>query len=385
MKNLEIHRKYIKKTLNKSEKSDYKKLLRDDVEFREESRELKELSGFFDSKMQNIDVPDTVTAKLFENVGIKPKRRNRYKYFALLLLIPFIYILSNNLFYKDSIDDNKVSEVISDSNSATKENNIEKDSENTKTNENIINESDYDENRLKWHNNHLQLSNNSNDFAYNSKLVINNTDEIIEKPVNSINNIYSSVFVDNVFDIALNTNQPDEITNNDNIEYKTQSENSSNISFELTNAPGWYFTKPVVNNNSGSQIENFEYVILYSINKKFRVGVLYKNELLLTNYSITNDINTFNYYKYVTLNSFGLVAEYNIFDISTNIHPFLRVGAAYATNAFTLKEMIGMKYSLYNDVYFKLGLETNQYFYKAINQNNTIGKYNFVFGVGLKF
>ncbi len=44
-----------------------------------------------------------------------------------------------------------------------------------------------------------------------------------------------------------------------------------------------------------------------------------------------------------------------------------------------------MKYALYEDVYFKLGLETNQYYYKALDEIKIKGKYNLIFGVGLSF
>lgn len=156
--------------------------------------------------------------------------------------------------------------------------------------------------------------------------------------------------------------------------------------FEFKNTPSWFSKDPIVQPYELNRFNNLSISLLYPIFDGLKIGADFRQETFYLEYEGFNsrDQNVF-IYQQPNLSSYSLFLRYNPFDIGSKLKPFVQFNGGFNKFGYTTREMIGIEYYPFDNVYIIAGAEFNQLFFKHDAESFTSNKFSLNYGLGVKF
>jgi hypothetical protein len=131
---------------------------------------------------------------------------------------------------------------------------------------------------------------------------------------------------------------------------------------------------------------NLSVSIYYPLYKTLLIGAEYRQETFYVIYDgKDNKGKNMTYYQQPNLSTFGVSLRYSPFDLGKNFKPFGQVFLGGNIVGFVSREMLGVEYYPYENVYFLLGGELNQFFFRHGSTWFNANKLSLNYGIGMKF
>jgi hypothetical protein len=160
----------------------------------------------------------------------------------------------------------------------------------------------------------------------------------------------------------------------------------SKFRFEFKNSPSWFTSYPRVQPYQMNIFNNLSVSIYYPLYKTLLIGAEYRQETFYVIYDgKDNKGKNMTYYQQPNLSTFGVSLRYSPFDLGKNFKPFGQVFLGGNIVGFVSREMLGVEYYPYENVYFLLGGELNQFFFRHGSTWFNANKLSLNYGIGMKF
>ncbi len=160
----------------------------------------------------------------------------------------------------------------------------------------------------------------------------------------------------------------------------------SKFRFEFKNTPSWYPENALVQPYQISNFNNLEVSMYYPVYKGFMVGANFRQETFYVEYDGVNSKGqSARMYQHPNLSTYSFLLRYNPLDISEKLKPFAQISIGTNIYGPIAREMAGVEFYPFDNVYFVLGAEFNQLFFKHEDNWFNAGKFSINYGLGIKF
>jgi hypothetical protein len=160
----------------------------------------------------------------------------------------------------------------------------------------------------------------------------------------------------------------------------------SKFRFEFKNTPAWFYQFPIIQPSRQSNFNNLSMSLYYPVYKTLLLGAEFRQETFYVVYDGKDSKgNDATYYQQPNFSSLGLSLRYSHFDIGDNIKPFVQLFVGWNIAGIISREMLGFEYYPFDNVYFLIGAELNQFFFTHDNTWFNANKYSLNYGIGVKF
>ena len=160
----------------------------------------------------------------------------------------------------------------------------------------------------------------------------------------------------------------------------------SKLRFEFKNTPSWYPENTMVQPYQISKFNNLEVSMYYPIFKGLMLGGNFRQETFYVEYEgINSKGQSARMFQHPNLTTYSILLRYNPLDISDKVKPFGQV--SFGTNLYgpVIREMAGIEFYPFDNVYFVLGGELNQLLFTHDEKWYNAGKFSINYGLGIKF
>ncbi len=160
----------------------------------------------------------------------------------------------------------------------------------------------------------------------------------------------------------------------------------SKFRFEFKNSPSWFTSYPRIQPFQMNNFNNLSVSLYYPIYKTVLLGADYRQETFYVIYN-GKDIKGQNmtFYQQPNLSTVGVSLRYSPFDLGNNFKPFGQIFLGGNIIGLISREMLGVEYYPYENVYFLLGGELNQFFFRHGSTWFNANKFSLNYGIGIKF
>jgi hypothetical protein len=120
--------------------------------------------------------------------------------------------------------------------------------------------------------------------------------------------------------------------------------------------------------------------------KGLMLGANFRQETFYVEYDGMSDKGqSVRMYQHPNLSTYSIMLRYNPLDISEKIKPFAQISVGVNLYGPIMREMAGLEFYPFDNVYFVLGAEFNQLFFTHDDKSYNAGKFSINYGLGIKF
>lgn len=160
----------------------------------------------------------------------------------------------------------------------------------------------------------------------------------------------------------------------------------SKIRFEFKNTPSWYSQNPSIQPSRQNNFNNLSVSFYYPVYKTLLLGADFRQETFYVEYEgLTSKGMDSKFYQHPNLSTYGLSLRFTPFNIGNDIKPFAQIYLGGNNVGVISREMLGIEYYPFENVYFLFGGELNQFYFTHNNTWFNSNKYSFNYGIGVKF
>jgi hypothetical protein len=160
----------------------------------------------------------------------------------------------------------------------------------------------------------------------------------------------------------------------------------SKFRFEFKNTPSWFFNQPKLQPYEISKFNNLQISLFYPVSRGLLLGVDFRQETYYVEYDGYNSKGQLaTVLQHPNFSTFSLSLRYNPFDISKKIKAFGQLTFGANTYGPIAREMVGIEYYPFENVYILLSSELNQMHFKHEQNWYDANKFSINYGLGIKF
>lgn len=154
---------------------------------------------------------------------------------------------------------------------------------------------------------------------------------------------------------------------------------------EFKNTPSWFSSNPTIQPYEMNNFNNLAISFYYPIYKTILLGLDFRQETFYVEYDGFNNMGVPSiFYQQPNLTTYGLAVRYSPFDFSNKFKPYANFIIGCNISGIVTREMLGVEYYILDNVYFILGGEVHQFFFKHEKNWFSADKYSLHYGIGVK-
>lgn len=156
--------------------------------------------------------------------------------------------------------------------------------------------------------------------------------------------------------------------------------------FEFKNAPSWSFANEIVQTGTISKYNNLELSLLFPIAKALNLGFEFRQETFHLQYrTVIANGETASIMQNPNLSTFSVISRLSPLNITTSIKPFAQIALGGNSYGAMTREMMGIEFNLFENLYMVGGVELSQFFFNHKSDWYNSNKYSLIYGLGVKF
>lgn len=348
-------------------------------EFRENFRQYLALTKALDTSSKYFTPSDALKHSVFDSLGMtvdsslrKKKSFFRSRLFPLVTtaLVSFLlgYFLSYDLSEKKSRETNN-----SFSNRIISFSDIQESNEDIADRKGINRGNKYNTELESEHNMHHLSETNSKEQLVESDLSLIDDSEISTHTFD--NHLQKSDYIASVIKSSLRYDTIFIIRSYDN-----------KFRFEFKNTPSWHTNKTLVQPNEISRFNNLSITLLFPLLNGLLLGADFRQETFYLEYEGYNERGQSAFiYQQPNITTYSLAVRYSPFDISDDLRSIVQFNMGLNKYGYVFREMAAIEYYPFENVYFTVGAELNQFIFQHNKDYFSSSKFGLIYGIGVKF
>lgn len=166
----------------------------------------------------------------------------------------------------------------------------------------------------------------------------------------------------------------------------TIAQKESKYRFEFKNTPSWFETVPNINPQTPNQFNNLSAAAYFPASPIFLLGAEFRQETFSLRYEGRNSAGLLaDYQQHPNLSTFSANLRFLPFRLSERILPYGQIAIGGNYSGFVFREMFGLEYHPYSNIYLILGAEFNQFAFEHQKKWFNASKYSLNYGLGVRF